>query len=179
MKRSYLGESVLLDWADGALHANGVVKYSRFAVRDGLQTPMLERFAKCGGENFENTPTRFKELLREAGSERKITALDGPIFKFGLLPSEVIKLIPLDETKFKLHLAPHDMKEFWEIFFSSEDGQRYKELHPHLRDATPESLRYRFLIRIHEDSAPYSKAHSADTISWSSSHGSGSELEVK
>ena len=165
-----MGEAILTDYSDGLITAVGVVKYARYAQRDGLSLPMLDKFAACGIDDFQNCARHFKDLLRENGAEDYVIDLDGPVFKNGVLPSSVIKLIARSEHQFKMRLAPSadECQLFWEQFFSSPDGLEYKSLHPHLRHATAQSLRNRFPIRIHEDQAPYSKRYGVDCLSCSS-----------
>ena len=181
IRRSFLGEAVLLDYCDGVIQAVGVVRYARHAQRDGLSLQMIDRFANCGGSTFENCARDLKEVLRSAGSEEFVTELGGPIYKFGILPSNVIKLIGRTPGQFKKRLAPSAdaMQLFWEDFFSSETGMAYKNLHPFLRNATAQQLRSKFPMRIHQDAGPFSKNLSVDCIGWSSLYGEGNEMETK
>ena len=180
-RRSYLGETVLIDWADGATTSVGLVKYCRMAQRDGNNLPMIEKFAACGSADYHNSASDLKALLEAAGSTLNIVELTGPIYKFGILPSSVIKLIARSEQQFKLRLAPSadEIQLFWEEFFSSEAGIAYKNLHPHLRTLTTAQLRTMFPIVIHQDSAPFTKNSSTDVISWSSMFGRGAENVTK
>ena len=56
---------------------------------------------------------------------------------------------------------------------------QYKQVHPFLKNATAQSLKNKFAIRIHQDAGPFTKVLSVDVISWSSMHATGSELETK
>ena len=170
-----------MDWSDGVVFTVGLVRYARSAKRDGLDLPMMNKFADLGTERFGGVGRDMKTLLRDAGVYANITALDGPLFKQCILPSTVVRLIARSETQFKMRLAPSttEMQLFWEQFFSSESGMAYKAVHPHLRTMTTAQLASRFAIRVHEDAAPYTKNYSMDCISWSSLHGRGKEMEVK
>ena len=180
-KKSFLGEAILLDWSDGIVNAVGLVRYSRYAKRDGLNLEMIDKFANCGGSNYENAAKHLKEVLRAAGSEEMVTHISDNVYKYGILPSDIIKLIARSPDQFKLRLAPStdEIELFWQDFFSSESGMQYKRVHPHLKNATAQSLKSKLAIRIHQDAGPFTKSLSVDVISWSSMHGTGTELETK
>lgn len=172
---------MLLDYCDGIIKAVGLVKYMRYAQRDGLNICMVEKIARCGGLHYENASRNVKDLLRSCGSEDFVTNLNGSYFKWGVLPSNVIKLIGRTPGQFQKRLAPSadDVELFWTEFFSSETGMDYKSMHPFLKHATAKQLRNKFPMRVHQDSGPFTKNSSVDCISWSSVLGVGSELEVK
>ena len=111
-----------MDYCDGIIKAVGLVKYARFAKRDGLDLAMIDKFAKCGGVNYANASHRVKATLRAAGSEEYVRELGGNLYKYGILPSDVIKLIGRSPGQFKVRLAPSAdaVERFWEQFFSSE-----------------------------------------------------------
>ena len=161
--------------------AVGLVKYSRMAQRDGLEVETINKFAACGGNHYANSAKHLRNLLRAAGSDNCIKELAGPVYTVCLLPSSIIKMIGRCPGQFKLRLAAStvEMEKFWEGLFGSESGREYKQLHPFLRDKTPEQLKNRFAIRIHQDAGPFTKNLSVDAISWSSMHGAGNELETK
>ena len=160
---------MLLDYCDGIIKAVGLVKYTRFAQRDGLDLHMIDKFANIGGTTYENASRCVKDVLRAAGSEKFVKNLGGNLFKYGILPSNVIKLIGRSPGQFKLRLAPSpdEVELFWQEFFSSATGMQYKELHPFLKNATAHQLRHKFPIRLHQDSGPFTKNLSVDCISWS------------
>ena len=110
-----------------------------------------------------------------------ITQLSGQVYKYSLLPSDIIKLIARSPGQFKLRLAPStdDILLFWQDLFASETGMEYKEAHPFLRNATAEQLKSRLPIRMHQYQAPFTKSTGLDVISWSSLFGAGRELETK
>ena len=68
-----------MDYCDGEIRAVGLVRYARNAQRDGLSLHMIDRFANCGGSEFQNCFKQLKEVLRQAGSEQFITELAGPL----------------------------------------------------------------------------------------------------
>lgn len=158
-----------------------MVGLCRDGRRDGIRHPMLDRIADCGSDNYNNCYKEFKDLLRRAGVIDQITDLTGPCFSHCVLPSTVIKLIARNPAEFRLRLAPSKEKihEFWQHFFSTDDGQHYKALHPHLRNKTVAELSTRFPVVVHEDAGPFTKLKSMDVVSWSSLHGRGTELETK
>ena len=70
-------------------------------------------------------------------------------------------------------------KNFWRGLFSSVDGMKFKELHPHLRGKTLAQLAHSIPMRLHEDSGPFTKTKSVDVVSTSSVLGRGTELQTK
>ena len=46
---------------------------------------------------------------------------------------------------------------FWRNLFASTPGANFKQLHPNIKDKTPEQLNTAIPIIIHEDAAPFGK----------------------
>ena len=69
------------------------------------------------------------------------------------------------------------LEAFWRNLFASPEGQAYKSLHPILRNKTVEELSSTIPVTLHEDAGPYAKGKSANSLSWQSLLGSGSDLE--
>ena len=77
-----------------------------------------------------------------------------------LPPTGLIRLIHShNRTKFgQIFTAnPVFLERFWRSLFDSEDGREFQQLHPGLRNKTPEDLRTSIPTVIHEDAAPYGK----------------------
>ena len=179
--RSYLAESALLDWSDTNKTAVGVVRTCRAGRRDGINIPMNSKLADLGTENLKNCNKELDTLLTASGAFSHTRETFGDHFTHCLLPTEVVKLLAKSPGKFKEHLAPNAevCREFWRSMFSSEQGMEYARSHPHLKGKTVKDLEHSIAVRIHEDSAPFSKVKGVDTISWSSCVGKGTEKECK
>ena len=63
--------------------------------------------------------------------------------------------------------------------FSTEDGQRFKNLHPTLRLQQPEQLHASIPIVVHEDAAPYGKKRSVNVLQWGPLLVRGSDIELR
>ena len=76
-------------------------------------------------------------------------------------PTELIRLIHShNRRKFgqTFNADQAALKQFWTSLFASEDGREFKNLHPSLRDKSPEQLCTSIPIVVHEDAAPYGKS---------------------
>lgn len=178
-RRSYLGEALLIDWADGLISAAGLLRLTKAAINDGLDLPMLIKIAESG--DVHNAARGLKLLLEAGGVCENITTLNGSTYSGCILPSTVIKLIGRSEENFKMRLAPskRECLEFWQDFFSTPEGLEYKKLHPVLKHRTALQLANCFVIKLHEDAGPYTKNSGVNIISWSSLFGRGTELETR
>ena len=77
-----------------------------------------------------------------------------------LPPTNVVKLFHKN-SRLKFHQIfganKTTLKEFWSGLFRTEEGKKFKDLHPTLKEKEPEQLQTSIPIIVHEDAAPYSK----------------------
>jgi len=71
------------------------------------------------------------------------------------------------------------IKRSWEGLFASPDGRDFKQLHPSLKDKTPDQLATSIPIVIHEDAAPYGKKRSVSVLQWGPLITNGSDIESR
>ena len=99
-----------------------------------------------------------------------------------LPPTDLIRLIHShNRTKFgQIFTAdPVFLEGFWRDLFDSEDGRDFQQLHPGLRNRTPEDLRTSIPTVIHEDAAPYGKKRSVNVLQWGPLFVNGSDIESR
>ena len=174
---SHLGYTSLLGWADGTLSCVAMAHLCKPGQRDGLQIPMLDKLANLANSEVDNNiVSNFKrEILTKGGVYTRITQVDGPYFKHCILPSTIFKFIAQFPQQFKLRLGgvAEACTTFWRGLFSSVDGMKFKDLHPHLRGKTLAQLAHCIPLRVHEDAGPFTKTSSMNVVGWSSMLGRG------
>ena len=67
----------------------------------------------------------------------------------------------------------------WRGLFDSEDGREFQELHPGLKDRSPEDLQTTIPIVVHEDDAPYGKKRSLKCLQWGPLFINGNDIQSR
>ena len=67
----------------------------------------------------------------------------------------------------------------WRSLCASDDGSKFRDLHPTLRGKGPEQLQTSIPIIVHEDAAPYGKKRSVNVLQWDPLLVRGSDIESR
>ena len=162
-------KAMLKTWAKGENSTVGIWRLCyAICTGDGTDAGMgMSRLASLGSErggSEQNCVKKMRDLLAATSLPEMIQKVhhglgDGTV-THTLPPTDLIRLIHKhNRTKFgQIFTAdPVFLEGFWRDLFDSEDGRDFQQLHPGLRNRTPEDLRTSIPTVIHEDAAPYGK----------------------
>jgi hypothetical protein len=72
----------------------------------------------------------------------------------------------LKEFEQYVSTTPAQLASFWQCFFKTRYGSRFRDSHPSLRLLDIDDLAHVVPLALHGDAAPYSKKRSALFIQW-------------
>ena len=176
------------DWACGRSSAPHIWKHIDNAVADDrddnkVSHPMLSKLHNCGvSQKDPHIHSRFSKLfMQQCGFDQCIDHIDDPASSVNstILPSTIVKLLHTKPATFKQAFGadPVRVEAYWTSLFSTDDGQKYRDVHPHLAGKSPHDLRHTIPCTLHEDAAPYSKKGSDNNVSWQPILGSGTDFQ--
>ena len=169
---------MLKSWAKGELSTVGIWRLCHGIVtQDGTDAWVgMRRLAELGSASSgseKNCARKLKDLLAATALPEMIQniphTLGEDTVTHHLRPTDLIRLIHThNRAKFgQIFTAdPVALKKCWRSLFASEDGREFQQLHPGLRNKSPEDLQTSIPIVIHEDAAPYGKKRSVNVLQW-------------
>ena len=188
LRRCRAAEEHLRDWSQGLSSAPRVARHMAAMLADGRSEPMVHRMGRIGGMqpgviNDRNCHVGLMNLMSTCGVSELVTPIVDPDSVIATIkPTSLLKFIfEKSPAAFELRLGANSDKcsRFWEGIYASTSGREMFDLHPCLQGKTPANLRHAVPVFLHEDAGPYSKARSANCISYSSILGIGREKETK
>ena len=184
-------KAMLKSWAKGEISTVGIWRLCHAIVTgDGTDAGYgMDRLANLGSGSSgseQNCSRRMKEILSDTNLPKMVQAVPHAkgenTVTHTLPPTELIRLIHThNRAKFGQVFSadPVALRKFWRSLFASEDGREFQQLHPGLRNKSPEDLQTSIPIVIHEDAAPYGKKRSVHVFQWPPLLINGSDIESR
>ena len=171
-------------WGDGDCSSAQLVWHLRHALEDGMQHPMVQRLARCGGDNPTNSRAAIGlvSLVETCGFGDVMTDVHGDVVQKVVLPSSLLALL---HTRFShkfdmlLGTEPGRLERFWGTLRAHSDFAAHVRDNPVLRSLGPEDWKTLVPLTIHEDAGPFTHRQSTNIISWSSLFGAGGEKKCQ
>lgn len=140
---------------------------------------MMHRLAAVG--EGQHAHQGLLDLLGTCGVPQQLTRCPGEMVTDMLLPSTWIKLLHAYPHEFRLRLGADSFRlaRFWREFAARPLNFDAMRNHPALAGRSQQDLATVVPLCVHSDAAPYSKAASCTTISFSGLLGSGEEKFTK
>ena len=170
-------KTMLKSWAKGDISTVGMWRLCYAIVtKDGTDAgagmARLAGLATSESRGREQHCSRkIKELLAAAALPTMIRKIpdagEDDTVTHTLPPTALIRLIHRhNRVKFGQIFGTDRaaLKKFWQSLLSSDDGTEFQDLHPDLKDKTPEDLETSVPIIIHEDAAPFSKRKGVNVL---------------
>lgn len=158
---------LLLNWCEGTRNGVQVQQHAADAQSDGLDHPMVRRFAQLG--TGQHSHEGIMQLLDSCGLQGQIQSFPAETFTDMLLPSTWIHLLhKYHRYQFGMRIGAErtKLRRFWRDFLAEPANAEVARGHPAVRGLTLGELAVVVPLVVHTDAAPFTKTQSVSCISF-------------
>ena len=173
----------LMEWAWGSKSASSVSADARAYCEDqgrrnvDHNIQLLDR-ARGNGSRAQ----LILENVLPMGGVLEPDRLESSAVEWVLQPHVVLEWLQQHcAAKFRVHFGAEEegVLSFWTKLRLTTSGQNFWQLHPWLRDRTPEDLRFHLPVCVFDDAGPISNSQSSYVRQWYSILGTGADRETR
>ena len=171
---------LLLDWADGFLSSQKLVRHMANLRADGSVDPIV--LALYRNRIDQNCNAQAMGFAAGLPILEVVDQLDHSAWTDYVVPTRYLERISRhypEQFRSIWGACPEELRDFWMGWFSGPTRRHISENHPYLSGQNHNSLCRTLPIVVFEDAGPYSKMLSCDTICFGSLAGHGPEKTTR